>query len=129
MWRIEATKAFTGHRSHASIYTQIREGLFTKAVPIGARSVGWPSHEVEAISAARCAGKTNDEIRALVRDLHAQRQQAAQPGPAQHLSQLTAAILGAASKGNQKLVAEYAAALASVAEKMAASATAGEVAA
>ena len=68
-------KGYTGHRSHASIYTQIREGLFTKAVPIGARSVGWVSNEVEAIVAARIAGKTDHEIRALVRELHARRLQ------------------------------------------------------
>ena len=74
IWRIEAVKGETGHRSHASIYTQIREGLFTKPVPIGARSVGWPSHEVEAIVAARVAGKTDDQIRELVELLHKQRQ-------------------------------------------------------
>jgi prophage regulatory protein len=28
--------------------------------------VGWPSSEVAAINAARIAGKTDDEIRALV---------------------------------------------------------------
>ncbi|MEJ8821516.1 AlpA family phage regulatory protein [Variovorax humicola] len=68
-----AVKAETGHRSHASIYNAIRAGLFTKPVQIGERSVGWPSHEVRAINAARIAGKSDDDIRDLVNRLHAKR--------------------------------------------------------
>lgn len=71
--RMPAVKAETGHRSHASIYTKIRAGLFVKPVPIGDRSVGWPSDEVQAINAARIAGKSDDEIRALVTRLHEKR--------------------------------------------------------
>lgn len=71
--RMPAVKAETGHRSHASIYNAVRAGLFTKAVPIGARSVGWPSDEVHAINAARIAGKSEVEIRELVNRLHAKR--------------------------------------------------------
>lgn len=71
--RMPAVKAETGHRSHASIYNAIRAGLFTKPVPIGERSVGWPDGEVKAINAARIAGKSAAEIRALVQFLHAKR--------------------------------------------------------
>ena len=71
--RMTAVKAETGHRSHASIYTAIREGLFTKPVPIGQRSVGWPDFEVAAINRARIAGQTEVEIRELVKRLHAKR--------------------------------------------------------
>jgi prophage regulatory protein len=71
--RLPAVKAETGHRSHASIYSAISAGLFTKQVHIGPRSVGWPSDEVHAINAARIAGKTDAEIRALVVMLHANR--------------------------------------------------------
>ena len=71
--RIESVKAETGHRSHASIYNQIRAGLFTKPVPIGTRSVGWPDYEVAAINAARIAGKSEAELRELVIRLHAKR--------------------------------------------------------
>jgi prophage regulatory protein len=39
-------------------------------VKLGPRSVGWPSSEVGAINAARVAGWTDDEIRALVTQLH-----------------------------------------------------------
>lgn len=71
--RMPAVQAETGHRSHASIYNAIRAGLFTRPVPIGSRSVGWPNTEVEAINRARIAGKTNAEIMALVERLHADR--------------------------------------------------------
>ena len=71
--RMPAVKAETGHRSHASIYNAIKAGLFTKPVQIGQRSVGWPSDEVQAINAARIAGKSEAEIRELVKVLHAKR--------------------------------------------------------
>lgn len=71
--RMPAVKAETGHRSHASIYNAIKDGLFTAGVAIGARSKGWPSHEVQAINQARISGKTDAEIRELVKSLHAQR--------------------------------------------------------
>lgn len=73
IWRIEACKAESGYRSNASIYNLIREGLWTRPVPIGQRSVGWPSDEVAAINAARIAGKSDTEIRELVKRLHAKR--------------------------------------------------------
>ena len=71
--RMPAVKAETGHRSHASIYNAVRAGMFTKPVQIGERSVGWPSHEVQAINAARIAGKSQAELRELVSRLHAKR--------------------------------------------------------
>jgi len=66
-------KAETGHRSHASIYNAIKAGTFTKPVQIGQRSVGWPSDEVQAINAARIAGKSDVDIRELVNILHLRR--------------------------------------------------------
>ena len=71
--RMPAVKAETGHRSHASIYNAIKAGLFTKPVPIGTRSVGWPDFEVKAINTARIAGKSESQIRDLVNNLHANR--------------------------------------------------------
>ena len=73
IFRMPEVKAETGHRSHASIYNAIKAGLFTKPVQIGQRSVGWPSSEVQAINAARIAGKSEAEIRELVNRLHAKR--------------------------------------------------------
>ncbi|MCU7871350.1 MAG: AlpA family phage regulatory protein [Candidatus Thiodiazotropha sp. (ex Lucinoma borealis)] len=60
-------------RSRSAHYLDIQEGLFTLPVLLGARSVGWPDYEVEAINAARIAGKSDDEIRNLVIKLEAAR--------------------------------------------------------
>jgi prophage regulatory protein len=71
--RIRDVKAKTGHRSHVTIYTAMKAGLFPTGVAIGSRSIGWPSYEVDAINAARVAGQTNEQIKALVAKLHADR--------------------------------------------------------
>ena len=63
-------------RSRSSHYLDIKQGLFTSPVSIGARSVGWPEHEVTTLNAARIAGKTDEEIRALVVKLEAERKAA-----------------------------------------------------
>jgi len=68
-------KAESGWRSDASVSKAVRDGLLTKPVPIGPRAVGWPDYEVKAINVARIAGKSEDDIRALVTRLHAQRQE------------------------------------------------------
>lgn len=62
-------------KKKSSIYRDIREGLLTRPVSVGARSVGWPSHEIGEILSARIAGKSDDEIKALVKKLTAQRVQ------------------------------------------------------
>lgn len=71
--RIEGCKAEAGYRSNASIYGLIRDGLWTRGVKISERSSGWPDYEVKAICAARIAGQTDDQIRELVKRLHAKR--------------------------------------------------------
>jgi prophage regulatory protein len=63
-------------RSRSAHYLDIQEGLFTHPVSIGARAVGWPSDEVAALNAARIAGKTEEQIRALVVALEAARKSA-----------------------------------------------------
>ncbi len=62
--------------SRSTIYLRIAQGLWTKPVSLGARSVGWPSGEVSAINAARIAGKTDEEIFVLVTQLEAARKTA-----------------------------------------------------
>jgi prophage regulatory protein len=73
IWRIETCKAEAGYKSNASIYNNVRDGLWTKPVRIGQRSVGWPDDEVKALCAARIAGQSESEIRALVERLHVKR--------------------------------------------------------
>ena len=62
--------------SRSALYQQIQDGLWTRAVPIGARSVGWPEHEVSTLIGARIAGQQADAIRELVLALHAARARA-----------------------------------------------------
>lgn len=72
--RLPAVKSESG-LSRSTIYLRISQGLWTKPVSLGARAVGWPSNEVEAINSARIAGNTDEEIRVLVKKLETARQQ------------------------------------------------------
>ena len=60
-------------RSSSSHYRDIQNGLFTKPVNLGERAVGWPTSEVNILTAAQVAGLTGDEIRSLVAELHTKR--------------------------------------------------------
>ena len=60
-------------RSRSSHYADIKAGLFVKPVLIGMRATGTPDYEVDALIAARIAGKTDAEIRVLVIMLEAGR--------------------------------------------------------
>jgi len=60
-------------RSRSAHYADIKAGLFVKPVLIGLRASGTPDHEVDTLNAARIAGKSDDEIRALVVRLEAAR--------------------------------------------------------
>ncbi|MDP2368469.1 helix-turn-helix transcriptional regulator [Rhodoferax sp.] len=71
--RLPEVKRVLGHRSDASIYNAIRAGLFTNGVAIGQRAKGWPDYEAQAIATALVAGKSEGEIRELVKVLHAKR--------------------------------------------------------
>lgn len=52
-----------------STYDQVRDGLLPTPVRIGPRSVAWPKSEVQLIVKARIAGKDDEQIRALVRQV------------------------------------------------------------
>lgn len=71
--RLPEVKRAFGHRADASVYNAIRAGLCTTGVAIGQRAKGWPDYEIDAINAARVAGKFDAEIRELVKMLHAKR--------------------------------------------------------
>jgi prophage regulatory protein len=73
--RLPEIKRVLGHRADASVYNAIRNGLFTSGVAIGQRAKGWPDYEVQAIASARVAGKSDSDIRELVKVLHAKRTQ------------------------------------------------------
>lgn len=60
-------------KSRSGLYADIASGTFPKAVKTSSRSAAWPALEVAEINAARIAGKSDDQIRALVERLHAAR--------------------------------------------------------
>lgn len=64
-------------RSRSSHYADIKAGLFVKPVLIGLRATGTPDNELDTLNAARIAGKSEDEIRALVVMLESARKAAA----------------------------------------------------
>jgi prophage regulatory protein len=57
----------------AAIYVRIAAGLLPQPVKIGSRVSGWPAREITAVNEAIIAGKTDAEIKTLVRDLVRQR--------------------------------------------------------
>ena len=65
--------------SRSTLYRKIKDGLFTKPVRLGtdkrgnACQVGWPANEVQAIIDARIAGKSDDEIKELVKAFESSR--------------------------------------------------------
>ena len=73
--RLPAVKSASGY-ARSTIYLRIAQRLWTKPVRLGARAVGWPADEVQALNAARIAGMTDDEIRLLVERLEAARKSA-----------------------------------------------------
>lgn len=72
IFRLPGVKVSSG-LSRSTIYLRIAQGLFTKPVSLGGRAVGWPASEVNALNAARIAGKSDEEIRHLVTKLEAAR--------------------------------------------------------
>jgi len=69
LMRRPAVESATGI-SRTVIYRRIGVGLFPRSINLGGGIVGWPSSEVDAINEARIAGKTDDEIKMLVTQLH-----------------------------------------------------------
>lgn len=62
-------------KKHSAHYADIKDGLFVKPILIGRRSTATPDYEVDILIAARIAGKSDEEIRALVQKLHAARKE------------------------------------------------------
>lgn len=70
--RIPAVLRIRG-RSRSAHYKDIQDGLFPHPVRIGLRAVGHPDNELTELNAARIAGKSDEEIRAMVVRLEAAR--------------------------------------------------------
>ena len=63
-------------KSRSGQYLDIKNGLLTTPIRIGLRAVAWPQSEIEILNAARISGKTDEEIRLLVKSLEAARKAA-----------------------------------------------------
>jgi prophage regulatory protein len=72
MLRIQQVLAATG-KGLSGWYQAMGEGLAPRGVAIGRRAVAWPSDEIEALIDSWLAGKSEDEIRSMVRGFHAAR--------------------------------------------------------
>lgn len=57
----------------STLYSDVNRGVLTKPVRLGPKLSVWPEHEVFAVNAAIAAGKTDEELRALVIGLMAAR--------------------------------------------------------
>lgn len=62
-------------RSKSALQLDEKAGLFCAPISIGDRAVAYIQSEVEAVIQARIEGQSNDQIKALVNDLIAQRTQ------------------------------------------------------
>ncbi|MFO1348978.1 MAG: AlpA family phage regulatory protein [Pseudomonadales bacterium] len=72
IYRLPAVKTESG-LSRSTLYLRIAQGLWTKPISLGGRTVGWPACEVAALNAARIAGQPDEAIRVLVQKLEAAR--------------------------------------------------------
>lgn len=70
--RIKSVVQLTGN-SRPTIYLRQIQGLWPKPVRLGPRMVAWPANEVQAINDARIAGKSDEEIKSLVKALESKR--------------------------------------------------------
>ena len=63
--------------SAASLHRRIAAGTWIKPLKCGARVAAWQASEVRALRDAHLSGKPESELKALVRDIYAKRQQLA----------------------------------------------------
>lgn len=63
--------------SNTSLFEQIKAGIFPPSISLGTRAVGFIFHEIQALLAARSVGKSDDELREIVKALIKQRETSA----------------------------------------------------
>ena len=73
LYRIDEVMHLAGFKTKQTVYNWMRDGIFPRQFKWGQRAVRWPANEVQAVMDARKAGKSNDEVRELVRQLHEKR--------------------------------------------------------
>ena len=65
--------AYAARFTRAGVYAQVRDGVLPEPIKFGKRASRWIADEVDAIFAAREQSKSDDELRALVANMHAAR--------------------------------------------------------
>jgi prophage regulatory protein len=60
--------------SKSTLANKINEKTFVPPCALGERAVAWISYEIDSMAAAIVAGKSKEQLKALVADLVAQRQ-------------------------------------------------------
>ena len=75
--RINEVKSKTGDGANSTVYGRVESGTLPPPVKIGPRASGWVEAEIDSVIDARIAGKSEDEIRELVKVLIAKRQKIA----------------------------------------------------
>ena len=63
--KLPEVSAMTGC-SRSKIYADMQSMLFPSSIRLGARAVAWVDYEIAEWIEARIAGKTDDEIKALM---------------------------------------------------------------
>ncbi len=66
--RIKDVATITGN-SRSTLYLRMLQGLWPQPVKLGPRMIAWPESEVRAINDARISGKSDEEIRGIVKGL------------------------------------------------------------
>ena len=59
--------------SRSTLYSRIQQGLFVPPVSLGRRSVGWLEHETDMVLRGLISGRTDIEIKELVKEVIALR--------------------------------------------------------
>ena len=62
-----------GNRVRSSLYRDVQCGLMVSPVKLGTRAVGLPAHEVDQLLTARACGANDEQVKALVTRLMAER--------------------------------------------------------
>ena len=73
--QIPKARAELANMSRSRFYRDVQLGLLPTPIKLGLRAAGLPDYEVAAVAQARIAGKSDDDIKALVQRMHAARAQ------------------------------------------------------
>lgn len=73
LMRVKEVVHLRGEKSRTTLYQSLKDGTFTQPVALTSKSVGWLADEVQVLIRARGLGASDDQMRALVTRLHAER--------------------------------------------------------